>query len=780
MKRRRAAVALAASLLIATATTTNGVDFSEGHERIRTGEFEAARTAYATGLTNAAAEMRSIAQLAIAQSYAIEGKLSEAKREYAKLREDAPAHHKWEAAERIKELDRVARGLPARDPAASRTQTPPAPRPNIVFHVSPNGSDTNDGSSEKPFATLQRARDAIRAARERSRSNSAFQVLIHAGEYAVNQTFELDARDSGTEKAPVVYRVADGGRASFRGGLKLSGFEALRDGPNWTSLPAGSRGKVMQADLKHQGITNLLPLTLGGFSSGHGFKTHPGHELFFNGKPMQLARGPNEGFLRIKDVVVKDGTKGYDRSGSKVGQFICENDALTRWQNEPELLLYGYWFWDWADSYEKVRNIDAPNRTITLAEPFHKYGYSIGAPFYAINAVCELDQPGEWYLDRQNMVVLLYPPSEIQNATIELSTFPKAMVELQNVSHVRFEGLTWELGSADAIHVKGGRDVLFAGCTVRQFAGNGIEIIGGQHHGILSSDIYSMGRGGTIVQGGNRKDLTPGRHFVENCDIHNLSRIDHTYTPAVVLDGVGNRIAHNRFHEIASSAMRVNGNDHLVEYNEVFHVVTESDDQGGADMYGNATFRGNVFRFNHWHHIGNWEGKGEQPKCGQAGIRLDDAICGTLVYGNIFERCSAGKIGFGGVQIHGGKDNVIDNNMFISCAAALSFTPWNAERFIEFTKEGLDSRRVDRALYLQRYPQLGEFTSDANKNYIWRNRGFAVGEFLRRAPKNLHTADNSSIDRCDPVATIPGFSRIPVEEIGLYSDSFRKLPEPQR
>ena len=62
------------------------------------------------------------------------------------------------------------------------------------------------------------------------------------------------------------------------------------------------------------------------------------------------------------------------------------------------------------------------------------------------------------------------------------------------------------------------------------------------------------------------------------------------------MNGVGNRIVHNVLHDVLSSAIRLNGNDHLVELNDVHDVVTESDDQGGCDMYGNATYRGNVFR----------------------------------------------------------------------------------------------------------------------------------------------------------------------------------------
>ena len=46
------------------------------------------------------------------------------------------------------------------------------------------------------------------------------------------------------------------------------------------------------------------------------------------------------------------------------------------------------------------------------------------------------------------------------------------------------------------------------------------------------------------VIGGDRETLTPGRHFVENCRIHDFGRIDRTYTPAVQLEGVGNRVVH--------------------------------------------------------------------------------------------------------------------------------------------------------------------------------------------------------------------------------------------
>jgi hypothetical protein len=275
---------------------------------------------------------------------------------------------------------------------------------------------------------------------------------------------------------------------------------------------------------------------------------------------------------------------------------------------------------------------------------------------------------------------------------------------------------------------------------------------------------------------------------VENCHIHHLSRIDHTYTPGILLDGVGHRIAHNLIHDVASSAMRVGGNDHLVEFNEVHRVVLESDDQGGVDMWGNATYRGNVFRHNYWHHMGNWDRRGEEVPTGQAGIRLDDAISGVLVYGNVFQRCSAGTVGFGGVQIHGGKENVIDQNLFVDCGAAVSFTAWGERRWRESIKNALDDPAIDRELYLQRYPALARLAEDHDVNTVSRNVAVRCGRLLLRDPGRTEAVDNRALDgatdlREDPdgrllwsdeLATRLGLSAIPFERMGLGDDRYRR------
>ena len=671
-----------------------------------------------------------------------------------------------------------------------KTTLPEWPAPAVQLHVSPEGDDGAAGSAEAPLATLEAARDRLRLLmREGKLSAGGAQVIIHGGLYPVSQTFTLTEEDAGTAEAPIRYTAADGESPVFSGGLRLEGFTPVTDEAILQRIPEAARESVLQLDLAAYGVRNLPPLELGGFCSGRGFFTHPVMELFFNGEAMTLSRWPNDGFVAVKDIVVRDGMNRHGREGSWVGRITYDGDRPERWIGEEALFLYGYWFWGWADSYEPVKSIDPNTKEIQLKEPYNTYGYRAGTPYYALNLLSEIDVPGEWYLNRTTGILYFYPPAELDGARVELSVLNAPLLKLDGVSHTLFQGITWELGGADAIQIRGGEQCTLAGCVIRRCGGNGIGVNGGTKHTLLACDIFSMGRGGIDMSAGERKTLTPGGHLIENCDIHELSRIDHTYTPAIHMAGVGNRIVRNRLHDIPSSAIRLDGNDHLVELNEVFNVVLESDDQGGADMWGSATYRGNIYRYNYWHHIGPQGESLEDVECGRAGIRLDDKISGTRLYGNIFYRASAGKAGFGGVQVHGGKDNLIDNNVFLQCMAAISFSTWGEERWRTSIENELKEKDIDPGLYLQRYPELKELADYHDRNYVRQNLILNCSEFIRRQTDQIQVSGNTvtTVDlatltgengKLDLYMLLPlmeehGLSVLPVGEFGLYETPLR-------
>jgi len=89
-------------------------------------------------------------------------------------------------------------------------------QPHTLF-VSPDGNDAGPGTQERPFATLQGARDAIRALKQAGPlPDGGVTVYLREGLYEVSTTFVLDAQDSGTPEAPIVYRAFEGEQPVIR------------------------------------------------------------------------------------------------------------------------------------------------------------------------------------------------------------------------------------------------------------------------------------------------------------------------------------------------------------------------------------------------------------------------------------------------------------------------------------------------------------------------------------------------------------------------------------
>ena len=758
-------------------------EFAKTHDLWAAGDFAAVRAA-CTALMSSAdvpAALRSYAHLRIAQSHAAEGEPDLAKAEYAKIAAaaDYPDVHRQEAEDCVAEIDRVAQGLPARDPAASRTTVTQIAQFAAEVFVSPDGDDANDGSAQRPVATLQRARDLVR----RIDTDGPIAVNVLPGEYVVTGPLQLTTEDSGRPDAPVVYRATEPGRAEFYGGTRIGGFGPVTDPEVLARLPEEGRGEVLQCDLRARGIDHFGELAVRGFGQP---PSPPTLELFVNGEPMTLARWPNSGFVGIAELL-----EPGNKNEGKPSVFKYLDDRHQRWTEAEEPWLFGYFRYLWADATIKVSRIDPEARTVTCDEAYNYGGPGMhtgqGIQYYAFNLLEEIDEPGEWYLDRETGILYLYPPADPATATVEIGLLSTPMVTMDNVTDVRFEGLVFDLSRYHGLILTDCSRCLIAGCTVSRMAGNGITISGGEGNGLLGCDIHTIGRRASEVIGGDRATLTPGRHFVENCRIHDFGRIDRTYTPAIQLEGAGNRVAHNLMYNCPSSVMRIEGNDHIIEYNEVHNAVRESDDQGAMELFANPTYRGVVFRYNRFTNCGK-AGVGAAVH-GQAAIRFDDAISGMLVYGNVFIRSANGH--FGAVQMNSGRDNVMDNNLFIDCKQGISggWHPGNSVwRAIAEGRPSPEYYTTD--LYLQRYPLIATMMDEPGINHIWRNVFYRCGAVATGNHANLDLMQNGVFDEADPgfadaaggdytlrpdasLFSRVGFRPLPLEQIGLYEDPYR-------
>ncbi|MFW6163197.1 MAG: right-handed parallel beta-helix repeat-containing protein [Planctomycetota bacterium] len=666
-----------------------------------------------------------------------------------------------------------------------------------TLYVAPDGSDANPGTRAKPFATLERARDAIRA----MKTEGAVTVELAPGVYERTGAFELTKEDSGAKGAPVVYRARQGAEVRLVGGRAVSQWKPTTDEAVLGRLPQAARGQVMQADLKALGITD------------YGSPKGGGLELFFNDEPMTLARYPNDGFLRIAGLV-EPGTRNVrGTKGSETGKILYEGDRPTRWVDEPAPWVHGAWFWDWSDQRHAVASIDPAKKVLAVQPPYHHYGYRVGQWFYGYNLLCEIDQPGEWYLDRERGILYFWPPSDIAKGRAVVSTIA-TLVTMKDASHVTFRGLTLEACRGTAVRIEGGTDNHVVRCRIWNLGSYAVRIAGATDSGVYGCDISGTGDGGMALLGGDRASLTPARLVAENNHIHHFARWNRMYKAAVHLGGVGNRAAHNLIHDAPHMAIGFGGNDHVIELNEIHSVCYESNDAGAMYTGRDWTQRGTVIRHNYLHHIVGFRGRG----C--VGVYLDDMFSGTRIEGNLFYRVTRAAF------IGGGRDNTVANNLFLDCRPSLHIDA-RALGWAKGSVAGVMKQRLDRVpykseLWRKRYPRLVDVWEDEpakpKGNVVARNvsvGGRWDGVHARARPfvtfrENLvedaaepfrpsvgAEADWASLRRRvqaalgkDDSFQEVGFEPIPVERIGLVRDerrfswpvkhAVRPMPEPPK
>jgi len=539
----------------------------------------------------------------------------------------------------------------------------------VSFYVSPQGNDrwsgtlaeSNADRSDGPVATLPRARDVVRSAKRNGLPKGGVTVVIQAGSYRLDETLVLTSDDSGTKESPIVWRAQSDEHVSLTGARMIKGFTGVTDKSVLKRLGAAARNNVVRTNLKQQGISDYGVIAQRG---------SPGLEFFYNGNRMTLARWPNSGWLRIASIPQTGDSlynEGLDRErrfdnvpvGRHYGRIRYDGDRPKRWKNPESAYVHGYWTWDWSDSFQKVRSINTAKQEITLAEPHHHYGYTRNQRYYVLNVLEELDIPGEWFLDHESGDLYFWPPGPMNHATMSVSMLDGPMVILDSTSYITVRGLIFEQSRGEGVKIAGGSGNLLAGCTFRQLGGEAVGVLGGSNNGITSSDLYDLSQGAIRLIGGNRESLTPGGNFAMNNHLHHFSRWLRTGQYGVFIDGVANRIAHNKIHDAPFEAMYLRGNEHVIEFNEIHNVTQETGDAGAIHTGRDWTWRGNVIRHNYFHHL---LGPGLH---GVMAAYLDDWGSGFTIYGNVFYK--AGRAAF----IGGGRNNTVENNIFVECAPSV-------------------------------------------------------------------------------------------------------------
>lgn len=582
--------------------------------------------------------------------------------------------------------------------------------PGLTLYVAPNGNDAwsgrparaNANRTDGPFATLEGARTAIRTLKKTGPLPAGgVTVMVQAGTYEITRTFALTAEDAGTKDTPIVYRAWPGQKVILTGAKSLTGF-----------VP--DQGPIVKTDVAAQGLKNVY------------FR-----QLFFGGKRQQLARYPNfdptnphgGGFAYVDGEPL---SMYKDLPEENLRTINLKEKDVRRWAHpeEGEVLIFPRY--NWINMMVPIAAADPAARTITLGKDVSWGAFKGLRPldrFYVRNLKEELDSPGEWYLDKATATLYFWPPAPLETAAVRAPVVETIIDLSAKADWITIQGFTIEGCEGAALNIRECESCLIAGNTIHDTGGKlgytaGVTVWGGKNCGVVGNDLFEVCNYGIRLESNwaDRDTLTPTGHYADNNYLHHIGVLN-GHGCGITLSGIGLRASHNLIHDTTRCGIFGGGTDCVVEYNHIRHVNLETEDTGGYYTGAGWHVRGLVVRYNYLHDILGYGRTGDRWTSPHFawGIYLDDDLSGAHVYGNIVARTT-----LGGSHIHAGRDNVLENNIFIEGAnQQMQYSGHDPESWV--VKMHLEDFRkaMAKPAFPARYPDLAA----TDQSQLWLMAG---------------------------------------------------------
>lgn len=439
------------------------------------------------------------------------------------------------------------------------------------FYVSPHGNDSwsgtspepNGGKTDGPFATLTRARDAVRELKPRDQKRD-ITVLLRGGLYPLTDTVLFDLRDS-RQKGKTIFAACANEQPVFCSGVTIRNWSKLEDPP--AALPEVSRGKVWVADLP---------------------ETREGRWRFYSlyEGDRRLSRSRSAGFNPTRRAQHDPGTTLHFPKG-----------LLRNWDNleDVELLHIPY------QSMMNILPIESVDEHHSIAllgvrTTTGNIGRTSRTPFnsWVENALEFLDEPGEWVLNTRQGKLYLWPPDDepgdilaprlIEYIRVEGDVDFDGPVD-EPVRNLVFKGLTFTRGkrfnrtkedvytglqhdwafydkAGGLFRLRGAEDCVIEECRFYNSGGDAIRLdLHCQRNRIEGNTIHNVGGTGILLcgYGPGTKDVSKHNEVLNNW-IHHVGELYWGSTAITLYQSGENRVAHNLIHNVPSKGLILTGN----------------------------------------------------------------------------------------------------------------------------------------------------------------------------------------------------------------------------
>ena len=551
--------------------------------------------------------------------------------------------------------------------------------------VSTVGDDSGDGSEEEPLRTLEKAIDVANEMREDS--DKLIEILLREGTYSVTNTIKII--NSQKDNSLLKISAYQDEKVTINAGvdIPLSAMSIADSDFTNAIIDKLNSGSVLQYNLKNAQIEDFGEISLRGHLISDEKEAQA--ELSLNGEVQKLAGWPNGEYTGLIKPTDSNEYGKRTKSGIANGcSFQVNYDRPSQWSKPEQAWLSGTIGPNYEFDYYPVSRFDSEEKRVYLSRGALEKYYT--EPYYRFeNVPEELDEPGEYYIDRQSGMLYFYPPEDAPKdavLTITMSTptldvsgkAPNSMFRIENSKNIVFENLIFKGGRGSAITGKNNSNIKFINCEINSFGENGIRFDASTDITISDCKIHDVGQDGILfVSCGNYQTLSPSNIVVSNNDIYNFARLERSYKTGIDFGYrcVGATAANNHIHNGPHAGMIFYGVNNDIYGNEFDNLVTEFSDMD-ALYCNNSNYpweRGNKIHNNYFHDIGKSSMNGRHQINVRA-IRTDNRGCGLNIYENLFYNIGDGGNGNGnngiGAITAEGTRNRIFNNLFVDCNEA--------------------------------------------------------------------------------------------------------------
>jgi len=544
----------------------------------------------------------------------------------------------------------------------------------VDFYVATDGKDAWSGTlpepnrdgTDGPFATLARARDAVRRLRA-SQPETSVVVQIRGGVYRLAETVVFSLEDSGKGDSTITYAADPGEKPVFSSGQEIKGWKRVT--ARLPGLPAAVRGEVRVADVSRRFCTlydsdGLLP------------------------------RARSDGFIPLE--------------GGSRNRLHFPEGRLKNWPNVEDVEIVVRPHHAWIVNVLPLVSVDEETQiartAIDATYAMNQLRFLKGTEScWVENVLEELDEPGEWVLNTKAGKLYLWPRGKSPVMAPQLTELIRVQGEIDKmgpkdvpVRNLCFRGLTfmhgdryllseddaglqhdWDmLDKANAlVRLRGTENCTIEQCHFTQSGSGAIRVdLHGQRNTISGNHIEHLGGAGILLcgYGPGTKDVNKG-NLVYNNHIHHTGRV-YSHSPGIMVWQSGeNRVVNNLIHHTPYTGLIISGcmtgffakpggrelartirwhevggkpgkrtleqvrpflhtHDNLIEYNEIHHAMEMLGDGNGIYIRGAGA--GNVIRRNYVHHL-------VSPMKMQAAIRTDGGQTDTLIAENLIYKCTS-------------------------------------------------------------------------------------------------------------------------------------------